>query len=219
MKKNRDPEADLEPDSHFAVEDEDERVERDDGAAMPATWDDPDKEPAWVEDIRVLARREVFRLAAQMVARELSALACVQRVVLIGSVAAPPVRERRRRRRGSSTQTWHEPKDVDLAVWLTSFDDLTALRRARSRAVAHLLEATDLGVAHHQVDMFLIESPSNEYRGVLCIFGECPKGKRDCSVDRCGEKPFLRQFEDFRFRLQALDPGRTLVLFERGISR
>lgn len=212
-----DPETSSLPEDDFLIEDEGEGglgAWNDDD--VRAEWADAGDEPPWVEDLRVLARRETFRLAAQLVALEFSKIPFVERVALIGSVAGLPVRERPRRHvRGSDRLTWHEPKDVDLAVWVTAFDDLTALRRARSRAVAWLFDKTGLGVAHHQVEVFLFDANSDEYRGVLCVFGQCPKGKRECLVPHCGEAPFLQQVERFDFRPAALEADRSLVLFDR----
>jgi hypothetical protein len=93
----------------------------------------------------------------------------------IASIRQPlPTRRATRRRRGGSKElTWHEPKDVDLAVWVTEVDNLGELRKARSRAVAELFARMGLGVAHHQVDVFILDAGSNEYRGCLCIFGQC----------------------------------------------
>jgi hypothetical protein len=207
-------------DGRFVIADdaEDEDGEWCDG--MPRGRADEGDEPSWVEDLRILARREQFRLAAQLVAFEFSQISFVERVALIGSVAALPVRERpRRRARHSTDLTWHEPKDVDLAVWTSALDNLNALRSARSGAVARLFEQTGLGVAHHQVEVFILDATSDHYRGVLCVFGQCPKGKRECLVPHCGEAAFLRQFDGFRFRPSAIEPRRMLVLFDRRAAR
>jgi hypothetical protein len=156
-------------------------------------WLDGSHEPPWVEDLRILARREQFRLAAQLVAGEFSRLPSVHRVALIGSVAALPERDRPRvRRRSSNASTWHDPKDVDLAVWVTDARGLADLRRARSRAVDELFHRTG--------------------------FGQCPKGKRECLVPHCGDRRFLRQFADFHFDpVAAVSPG-AVTLFDRRLE-
>lgn len=183
-------------------------------------WHDGENGPPWVEDLRVLARREPFRLAAQLVAREFGRFPWVQRVALIGSVAALPERERPRwRRRRRKELAWHDPKDVDLAVWVTNRDNLTELRRARSRAVDELCHRTGLGVAHHQVDVFILDARSDESLGCLCIFGRCPKGKPVCRVPHCGDRQFLRQFADMHFDpIAAVSPG-VVTLFDRRLER
>jgi hypothetical protein len=102
---------------------------------------------------------------------------------------------------------------VDLAVWVSDLGDLRALQKARARALNELFEDTGFGVAHHQVDVFLLEPGSDRYLGRLCHFGTCPKGKPECRVPGCGSALFLRQHEEFMFDARALEPG--VVLFDR----
>src|SRR5207247_2013948 len=79
-----------------------------------------------------------------------------------------------------------------------------------------LLNEAGIGVAHHQVDVFLFEPGSDRYLGRLCHFGTCPKGKPECRVPGCGAAPFLRQHEDFVFDPRSLEPARCAVLFALG---
>lgn len=110
---------------------------------------------------------------------------------------------------------WHECKDVDLAVWLKDTSQVESLRRALGRAVNALLAETEIGVAHHQVDVFLLDWGSERYLGRLCHFGTCPKGKPECRIPGCGKSPFLRQHDGFVFDPRSLDPARSLLLFDR----
>lgn len=79
--------------------------------------------------------------------------------VLFGSVVAHLTEEFPRfpafRRAGIALP--HECRDVDIAVWLDDLADLRRLRVARSRSLNELHDETNAGVAHHQVDVFLIE--------------------------------------------------------------
>ena len=147
----------------------------------------------------------------------LAELPQVQKVVLFGSVAAPLFKEvpRFREFRWAGVAVWHECKDVDLAVWVSDLEDLKSLQRARTRALNALLEERDIGVAHHQVDIFLFEPGSNRYLGRLCWFGQCPKGKQECLVPGCGQKPYLRQHLDFAFQPESLGPDKSVLLFAR----
>ena len=167
---------------------------------------------------RLLRRRqETFRAAADYVAAAFAALSAVQKVVLFGSVARPLERERPRhsRFRRAGVLLWHECKDVDLAVWVGEVDDLKALQKARARALNELIDETGFGVAHHQVDVFLLEPGSDRYLGRLCHFGQCPKGKPECLVPGCGKALFLRQHEGFVLDPRALEPEGSEVLFDR----
>jgi hypothetical protein len=171
------------------------------------------------EENRAMKRRQAeLRRAAEAVAEELAKLPQVEKVVLFGSVAVPLEKEvpRFREFRRAGIAIDHECKDVDLAVWVSDLDHLRALQKARGRALNELFQAEEIGVAHHQVDVFLMEPRSDRYLGRLCDFGQCPKEKkRDCLVEGCGRKPFLRQHEEFTFRPDSLAPDRSVVLFDR----
>ncbi len=181
-------------------------------------WLDPD--PTWNEiedeDRLRLRHRQAFRRAADYVATAFAQLAFVQKVVLFGSVAQPPWKEtpRQRRYRRAGARLWHESKDVDLAVWVSEVSDLKALQRARGRALNDLLVDLEMGVAHHQVDVFLFEPRTDRYLGRLCHFGVCPKDKPECRVAGCGAALFLRQHDGFVFDPRSLEHGRV-VLFDR----
>jgi hypothetical protein len=177
----------------------------------------PDEEDIASQDRYLLRRQEEFRSAAEFVARALSQLPDVQRVVLFGSVAAPLKKKvprfREYRRRG--IEVWHECKDADLAVWVNHLDHLKALQKARAQALNDLFLTKNVGVAHHQVDVFLMEPGADRYLGRLCCFGTCPKGKEECHVPGCGTKPFLKQQKRFQFRKDALHGSPTFTLYER----
>jgi hypothetical protein len=174
------------------------------------------------EQNRSLVRRQrEFREAADAVAVAFSRFPEVEAVALFGSVAGQLWKEVPRfrvyRRRG--IEVWHECKDVDLAMWLSRLDNLEALNQARSRALRVLCEAASVGVAHHQVDVFILEPGSDRYLGRLCIFGQCPKGKPECLVPGCGRELFLRQHEGFAFRREALEGAVRLFDRRAGIVR
>ncbi|MEE8296627.1 MAG: hypothetical protein V3R26_02235 [Hyphomicrobium sp.] len=165
----------------------------------------------------MLRLQENYRAAADYVARALAQIPEVLRVVLFGSVAVPLKKEvpRFRKSRKVGVAVWHECKDVDLAVWVTDCNVLRTLQKARSTAVNDLYRKRGIGVAHHQVEIFLMEPETNRYLGRLCIFSQCPKGKAECQVTGCGANPFLRQHEDFLFLPHALATDKTVILFER----
>jgi hypothetical protein len=170
------------------------------------------------EDNRYRARRhEQFRAAAEYVAAALGRLEEVQKVVLFGSVAAPlrkePARFRKFARAG--IELWHDCKDVDLTVWTSGVGTLKALQKARSRALADLYRDAGIGVAHHQVDIFLMAPDTDRYLRRLCTYGECPKGKPDCRVPGCGAAPFLKQLEAFVLDPGSFAAGKAVVLFDR----
>ncbi|KKK92516.1 hypothetical protein LCGC14_2702160, partial [marine sediment metagenome] len=139
----------------------------------------------------------------------------VEKVALFGSVGRPLEKEvpRFRKFRRAGIEIWHECKDVDLAVWVSNLGRLKALQKARSRAVGELLASQNIGVAHHQVDVFVLEPSTDRYLGRLCCFGKCPKGKEECRVAGCGATPFLRRHEGFAFDWPAASQD-VVVLYE-----
>ena len=169
------------------------------------------------ENQLMLHRQEQFCIAAQYVADGLSNIPEVQKVVLFGSVAKPLKKKVPRfskfRRAGIAIN--HECQDVDIAVWLSSLDNLRSIQKARSRAINELLAEKQIGVAHHQVDIFIMKPGTNRYLGRLCIFSSCPRGKDKCRVAECGETTFLQQHEGFKFAPKDLNDGTSVVLFER----
>jgi len=175
------------------------------------------------EDRSMLLRQAQFRLAADAVATELAASPEVAAIALIGSVARPLWRERSPFSpfRQQHIDILHHCKDVDLAVWLDHLDGLHTLNRARGEATRRLFAERNVGVAHHQVDIFLFQSGGNDYLGRLCTFSTCPKGKRDCDVPGCGRTALLRQHEDFTVWPNMLQEDRIVRLYARdsGILR
>jgi len=108
----------------------------------------------------MLDRQAQFRLAADVVTAALAEVPEVEAVALIGSVARPLWREVPRFQpfRYWDVPVWHECKDVDLAVWLDRFDRIETLNQARSVALYGLFKEKQIGVAHHQVEIFDLPS-------------------------------------------------------------
>ena len=168
----------------------------------------------------LLRRYREFRRGADAVTEAWRTHSEVIAVSLIGSVARTPWKEvphfapyRRAR-----VALWHECKDVDLALWLDHLDSLDGLRRARARALRTLWEVASIGIASHQVDVFVLEPVTDRYLGRLCDFNTCPKGKAECRVPGCGEVTLLRQHEGFRWRSESLAEARSVRLFDRAVK-
>jgi hypothetical protein len=169
-------------------------------------------QPQLNEDDRYTLRRyEEFRAAAGCVAEAFARVQTVRRVALFGSVALSPTIESGHPRRGYL----HEPKDVDLGVWLDDVVNLDSLRKLSAQALNRLWHDEQIGVAHHQIDIFLLDA-TGKYLGRLCHFNQCPKHKPECRAEGCGKVPFLRQHDGFDFdTAESLHPARIQVLYER----
>lgn len=166
---------------------------------------------------RLLRRYREFRCAADAVAAAWRRHRHVVAVSLIGSAARAPFREvpRFAPYRRARIELWHECKDVDLALWLVETTQLNRLRRAKAKALRELFERDAVGVASHQVDVFVLEAGTDRYLGRLCDFNTCPKGKPECRVPECGRVEFLRQHDGFAWRRDAISAENAVRLFDR----
>ena len=186
---------------------------------LPDEWDDFELSQSEIdsEAESMERRQQQFCMAAKAVAAAVGLLPEVQKVALFGSVARPLETEvpRFRKFRRERVAIPHECKDVDLAVWVSDVGCLRALQKARSRALNDLLADRNIGVAHHQVDIFLLEPGTDRYLGRLCSFAQCPKGKNECRVAGCGATRLLRQHEGFRFDWPGASQGH-MVLYAKG---
>jgi hypothetical protein len=165
----------------------------------------------------MLRRQREFRLAADAVTAAWSERPEVDAVALFGSVAGSLWKEvpRFRTYRRAGIALWHECKDLDLALWLSSTTELGGLRKAKTLALAEMYKETGIGVASHQVDVFVLAPGTDRYLGRLCDFARCPKHKPECLVPGCGAVPFLQQHDGFVFDPEALAAARVIRLFDR----
>ena len=180
-------------------------------------------EPPGEDDIEeenglMLRRQRLLRWAAEAIALAWSGLPEVEKVAAFGAVSQPLELEvpRFREFRRHRIEVLHECADLDLAVWLTDLGKLRDLKKAMANGLALVQNTGYGGVAHHQVDVHVFDHSSGEYRGRLCIFGECPKpGKRECLVPGCGKQPFLQQFARYHFNPAMFSVAPKVILFDR----
>jgi hypothetical protein len=106
----------------------------------------------------------------------------------------------------------HVCKDIDLAVWVSDTGHLRAMQKASVKALSLLFAEHGIGVAHHQVDLFIMEPGSDRYLGRLCTYNQCPKDKPECRALGCGATPLMRQIDDFELNTTALIEERIIIL-------
>ena len=170
----------------------------------------------------LLRTQHDFRRAADIVTDALMAFEEVEAIAVIGSVAKSLWKEvpRFAEFRRAGIEVWHECKDLDLAVWISSQNRLGALRRARDTALRRAYETgRGPGVANHQVDIFLIEPGTDRYLGRLCNFNQCPKGKPPCEVPGCGAMAFNKRVDGFVPHADLLASAAYAMLYRRGTGR
>jgi hypothetical protein len=174
------------------------------------------------ENRRMLRAQYDFRRAADIVADALMAFEEVEAIAVIGSVAKSLWKEvpRFNEFRRAGIEVWHECKDLDLAVWISSQHRLGELRRARDVALRQAYESgTGPSTANHQVEIFLIEPGTDRYLGRLCNFSTCPKDKPQCRVPGCGAVPFNKRVLGFVAHADLLASAEYAMLYRRGEGR
>ena len=167
----------------------------------------------------LLRRQENYRLAADVIARGLMGVRDVEAIAVIGSVASALWKEvpRFREYRRAGIEVWHECGDLDLAFWLTSFDNLGRIRKKVATSLRNAYEKGEgPSVSDIEVDIFLFEPVTDRYVGRLCRYNACPKGKTDCMVPGCGDIPFNRVFRDFKPHADILRPAAYSMFYRRG---
>jgi hypothetical protein len=170
----------------------------------------------------LLKQQHDFRKAADIVTDALIPFDEIQAIAVIGSIAKPLWKEipRFSAFRRAGIEVWHECKDLDLAVWITSMNRLDAIRRAKDRALRHGFETgTGPGVANHQVEVFLIDPATDRHLGRLCHYNACPKGHRDCVVLGCGAVPFNKIVDGFVPHADLLAAAPYSTVYRKGVGR
>jgi len=170
----------------------------------------------------LLKRQRDFRLAADIVTDALAPFEEVEAISLIGSVAKPLWKEipRFREFRDARIKVWHECKDLDLAVWVSSQHRLGPIRHAKDVALRDGYErGVGPSIASHELDIFLIEPGTDRYLGRLCRYNACPKNKPNCWVSGCGAMPFNKVVDGFVADATLLAPAAYAMLYRRGEGR
>lgn len=179
-------------------------------------FEPPESDEIEEDNIRILRRQRLFRWAAQSIAVAMNGLPEVRKLAAFGSVAQPLEIEvpRFSQYRRHGIRIYHECRDLDLAVWTSDLNNLHGMKKALSRGLSSVQDTPYGGVAHHQVDVHVFDD-TDSYRGRLCIFGQCPKGKRECLVEGCGDRPFLPQFERYRFNGPRFSGEPKVILMDK----
>jgi hypothetical protein len=115
------------------------------------------------ENIVMLRRQCLFRWAAQSIAVAMSKLSEVQKVAAFGAVAQPlemEVPQFRQFRR-------HRVEVMHVSA-------LKELKRAMGRGLSFVQDTPYGGVAHHQVDVHVVDAGRGDYRGRLSFLASAP---------------------------------------------
>jgi len=163
-------------------------------------------------DKSALYRYQGFTYAATQLAERLIEFPEVERIVLFGSLAKPPFRERYRCKK--RIWAFHHPKDIDLAIWLSSLENLGAMRRTLAMLVPSVFKKAP-GICEGVMELFVFDSHSSKYLGRVCHYKQCPHSNIDCMREGCGKPPHLKIENDFTLRPDAVSRINSQLLFER----
>ena len=163
-------------------------------------------------DQAALRRYQGFIHAALKLAEQLSKFPEIERIALFGSLAKPPFREPYRYKK--RIWAFHEPKDIDLAIWLSSLDNLGAMRRVLATLVSSVVKKAP-GICEGTMELFVFDSTSSKYLGRVCHYKQCPRGDTNCMIEGCGKPSHLRIENGFILHPDAVSRINSQVLFER----
>jgi cupin 2 domain-containing protein len=159
-----------------------------------------------------LYRYQGFLYAATQLTERLIDFPEVERIVLFGSLAKPPFRERYRCKK--RIWAFHHPKDIDLAIWLSSLENLGAMRRVLAMLVQSVFKKAP-GICEGAMELFVFDSHSSKYLGRVCHSKQCPRADIDCMREGCGKPLHLKIESDFTLRPDAISRINSQLLFER----
>lgn len=108
---------------------------------------------------------EQFKSEAQEFKDKIAGFRSVSEIAIFGSVASGDP----------------YPSDVDIALFLNSFDDLPVIAKAKRQA----------GSKTQGFDVFVFKD-GKKFIGNICFRKDCPTSSVDCAVEGCGEIKYIR---------------------------
>jgi cupin 2 domain-containing protein len=169
------------------------------------------------EDKNALKRHQSFIAVVLELTERLIKHSEVERIALFGSLARPPALEPHpysKRLRDRGVHIFHSPKDIDLAIWLSSLGNLGAIRKTMTKTISDMAEQTP-GLCDGSVELFVFNHQSGKYLGRVCHFSKCPKEHNDCFIQGCGTPKHLKTMKDFVLHPEAVSRFNSEILFER----
>lgn len=150
---------------------------------------------------------------ARLLAVDLAPFPEVCKIVLFGEFAKPPYREQHPIL-PENRRLLHRPGDLDLAIWLSSTDNLHHMRRLRTKVVSER-SSKRTKFSEERIHVHVFEHETSEYLGRLCTQGRCPNNHPACQVNGCGKPAFVKPFSELSLDSDAFDKRNSQVLFER----
>ena len=168
-------------------------------------------------DRGILRRFWHYLETARMLAECLAPFPEVRKIVLFGEFALPPSRVPNPAKPGERGP-FHLPRDLDLALWISSAENLTHMRRLRAKIVDDRSNKKIMYSAE-RFRLHLFDAATSEYMGRLCTHGSCPGKQPDCQNDGCGQPAFVKPFSELALAEHSFDARNCQTLFERKKAR
>jgi len=146
-----------------------------------------------------------IKIAANYLIVEFNKDKNVEKIKIIGSISRPLSKEIVKSGKYKGKLLYHNCKDLDLLIWFSNLNELEKLRKSRFIALNKLLDEKKIGIAHHQIEIFIVDSLTDKYVGRFCFYKKCPNNKIECIQKDCGKVKLLKKDnEDFIFDLKNL---------------
>lgn len=97
------------------------------------------------------------------------------------------------------------PYDVDIAIILTNFDNISSIAKS----------ARQINGKIHVLEVFIFDTNRNYY-GRICDRKECYSSSIECSMINCGKIQFIKVMKDFEFKPEDAFRTKIEVIFTRG---
>ena len=185
--------------------------------SFDSNWSRLIRQTEGVENKNALKQHQSFIGVALKLAERLIEYPEVERIALFGSLSKPPVLEPHpysKHLRDRGVHIFHSPKDIDFAVWLSSFDNLGTIRKTMSKTISGMTEQA-AGLCGGSVEIFVFDHQSGKFLGFLCHSKKCPKEHIDCLIQGCGAPKHLQTIKGFALHPEAISRVNSEVLFER----
>ena len=164
-------------------------------------------------DQHALRRYRDYIGIATLLAERLGTFQEVTKIALFGTLAQPPYREPHPKKEG--VLRLHFPENIDLAIWVSSLENLERFWRIRSLLLPKICDQR-IKVTAIPIELHLFSAQTSEYLGCVCRHRHCPHKTLPCrQTSECGNPQHLKITLDFVSATESFSEKHCLRLFER----
>ena len=164
-------------------------------------------------DQHALRRYRDYIGIATLLAERLGTFQEVTKISLFGTLAQPPYREPHPKKEG--ILRLHFPENIDLAIWVSSLENLVRFQRIRSTLLPKICDKR-IKVTAIPIELHLFSAQTSEYLGCVCRHRQCPHKTLPCRQSpECGTQQHLKITPNFVSVTKSFSENHCLKLFER----